>query len=143
MVRRAISAVFLAALLALSPVAARGDEAVPESPVRRFESVFFITLPFASLYSGIVMIGVSAALQKGKVNFTMPYQVATVVLASVLAGYSAWRDMSMGGPSLQGIALGAEGELLASSRPCFSGSFRGSAGFLETGALIQPNRYCY
>ncbi len=131
MMRRVFSAVLLAALLALSPVAARGEETAPESPVRRFESVFFITLPFASLYSGIVMVGVSAALQKGKVNFTVPYQVATVVLASVVAGWSAWRDMSMGGPSLKGIALGPEGATLTASIHGPSEGFGGGSGFLE------------
>ena len=91
----------LCALLLASPVWA-DDSSTPftESRTRRMETVFFISLPFTSLYSGIVMLGVSAAIQKGHVRFTVPYQSITAGLALLSSGWIAWHDHQTGGPDL-------------------------------------------
>jgi len=74
-----------------------------ETPARRYETVFFISLPFTSLYSGIIMLGVSAAIQKGNVRFTVPYQATTAGLALMTAGWIAWHDKQTGGPDLSAV----------------------------------------
>jgi len=90
MKRRIIPAVLLSCLLAFGPAAviAAGPETVP----RRMETVFFITLPFASLYSSLLTLGAAAVIQKGEVRFTVGYQAAAAGLAVLAAGWVAWKD---------------------------------------------------
>jgi hypothetical protein len=117
----------LFAIVLFIPVSGLADEVVaPENPIRRFESVFFITLPFTSLYSGILMLGISAVIQRGNVNFNIPLQTATAVLAVGGAAFSAWRDTSAGGVPPEKLSLGnGDGlaiQTLAFSSPAFSGN---------------------
>jgi hypothetical protein len=114
--------------LSLTQTATRIEQQ-PESPLRRFESVFFITLPFSSLYSSLIMLGVAAIAQGGNVDFTSRYQVATASLAVALAAWSGWRDASTGGIKLEGVKLDGVGERLACV-PSWSPGLVDGSGFL-------------
>ena len=100
---RTIVALALSLALASSALCAGPDEPFSESATRRFEAVFFISLPFTSLYSGLVVLGVSAIVQKGNVNFTVPYQAATIGIAVLASGWMAWDDYKHGGPDLKEV----------------------------------------
>ena len=49
------------------------------------------------------MLGVTMAIQKGHVNFTVPYQSITAGLALFSAGWIAWHDNKTGGPDLSEV----------------------------------------
>jgi len=98
-----ISSFLLALMLTTSVWAVDAETPFSESTTRRYETVFFISLPFTSLYSGIFMLGVSAAIQKGDVRFTVPYQATTAGLALLAAGWIAWHDNKIGGPDLREV----------------------------------------
>jgi hypothetical protein len=99
-----ITAALLLVFLLASPARAEGPEApFTETTNRRLETVFFISLPFTSLYSGIFMLGISAAVQKGDVRFTVPYQATTAGLALLASGWIAWHDKKTGGPDLSEV----------------------------------------
>lgn len=103
---RAFRMAVLAALLAFPGTTLGAEDPPPaDTPARRFETVFFVTLPFSSLYSGALVLLAAAIIQKGRVDFTVPYQVTTISLAVAGAGWSAWRDAKTGGPDLKGISF--------------------------------------
>ena len=104
------AALLLVFLLASSARAEGTNAPFSETGNRRMETVFFISLPFTSLYSGIFMLGVSAAIQKGRVNFTVPYQTITAGLALVASGWIAWHDKKTGGPDLREVERAASPE---------------------------------
>ena len=89
MKRRLIPALLLSGLIAFGPAV---QIEAAESVSRRMETVFFIALPFASLYSALLALGAAAIIQKGEVRFTVGYQIATAGLASIAAGWVAWKD---------------------------------------------------
>jgi hypothetical protein len=68
----------------------------PEHPVKRFENVFFISLPFTALYSAILVIGTAAVIQVGiqkdSLRITIPYQAAAAGLACGASAWIAWHD---------------------------------------------------
>jgi len=97
------SAVLLALLLGASACTASADSPFSETVPRRFETVFFISLPFCSLYSGVFMLGVSAITQKGNARFTVPYQATTLGIALFTSGWIAWNDHKKGGPDLSEV----------------------------------------
>ncbi len=93
---------------ASAPAAVPAEPAFPpvsvkEHPAKRFENVFFISLPFTSLYSAVLTLAAAAIIQKGDVDFTEPYQFATAGLAASGALYIAWQDTARGGPSLSEV----------------------------------------
>jgi hypothetical protein len=100
---RTIVALVLSVFLASSALCAGPDEPFTESATRRYETVFFISLPFTSLYSGLIVLGFSAIVQKGNVKFTVPYQAATIGLAVLASGWMAWEDHVHGGPDLREV----------------------------------------
>jgi hypothetical protein len=78
--------------------------AKPEHPVKRFENVFFISLPFTALYSAALTIGAAAAIEigirKGNLRITVPYQVVAAALACGSSAWIAWRDHSSPAPKV-------------------------------------------
>ena len=78
--------------------------AKPEHPAKRFENVFFISLPFTALYSAILTIGAAFAIEvgirKGSLRITIPYQAAAVGLACGSSAWIAWRDHSSPSPEV-------------------------------------------
>lgn len=69
------------------------SELADESALRRFENVFFISLPFTALHSTLLTTGVALAAQKGKFRLTLGYQIAGIGLAILGAGWIAVRDL--------------------------------------------------
>jgi hypothetical protein len=67
-----------------------------ESAVRRFETVFMISLPFTALYSGILTLGAATAIEVGIKGRTLrvgtAYQIAGASLALATSSWIAWRD---------------------------------------------------
>lgn len=129
----ALRAILLGFLLVLPVPGACAGEAATDSPVQRFETVFFVTLPFASLYSGAITLVAAAIIQKGRVDFTLPYQVTTISLAALGAGWSAWRDAKSGGPDLKRISL--EGTRDSCQSSVFSCQFSEGRGILGLGVF--------
>lgn len=97
------AAVLLALFLASSVWAVDAGAPFSESAPRRFETVFFISIPFTSLYSSLLVLGVSAVVQKGDIRFTVPYQATTAGLSLLAAGWIAWHDHETGGPDLREV----------------------------------------
>jgi len=90
--------------LAVPKVPALPGPEVPEveSSVRRFENVFFISLPFTTLWSVILIAGTALAVQKGNLKLTTGMRVAGISLALGGSGLIAWRDFRAGGTSRSG-----------------------------------------
>ena len=85
--------------------------AKPEHPVKRFENVFFISLPFTALYSAALTIGAAAAIQIGirkeNLRITIPYQVAAAALACGSSAWIAWHDQSSPAPEVSPVPAAA------------------------------------
>lgn len=69
------------------------SELAGESALRRFENVFFISLPFTALHSTLLITGIALAAQKGEFKLTLGYQIAGIGLAILGAGWIAVKDL--------------------------------------------------
>ena len=97
----------LVALLPASsaPAAEVPDAAVPthdaatelakpfhESRVRRFETVFFISLPFSALYGSLITTAAGYAIQGKKFRLTTPVLAVDLTASCAFAAWIAGRD---------------------------------------------------
>jgi hypothetical protein len=63
-----------------------------ESPVRRFETVFFISLPFTALYGSLITTAAGYAIQGKRFRLTTPVLAVDLSAACALAAWIAGRD---------------------------------------------------
>jgi hypothetical protein len=66
-----------------------------ESPVKRFETVSLISLPFMALYSMILTAGAMLIFQKGHMKMTTGYRVTALTLAVGASTWIAWKDLKL------------------------------------------------
>jgi hypothetical protein len=77
-----------------APAPAAWFDAPPpaESRVRRFENVFFISLPFTALYSAVLVAGSGLAIEGRRFTVRGPWLAAGIALPVLGSGWIAWRD---------------------------------------------------
>ena len=74
------------------PAVAMPSTPYVESSARRFESVFFISLPFTSLYSIVLAAGAGFALEGRKFTLDTRIMIPAVSMAVLAAGWIGWTD---------------------------------------------------
>lgn len=63
-----------------------------ESVLRRTETVFFIALPFTTLYSAVITMAVAFAIEGKRFTLDSRVVVPAVVLSLASTSYVVWRD---------------------------------------------------